>query len=159
MRNRNITMDWELEFELFDNTEIYHAYQKIERPRFSEIWDIDVLPGDSIDDVEIDGTPVGDANPCATTGGVTVDADWGSGTSNRQLFAVGLEIMPVRGGLVSEQTALPAVANIIQPLNSPYITGVQPQFNAVGNIQFQLDYPELPIEGDYQIYLHFIIRP
>jgi hypothetical protein len=159
MRNRNITMDWELEFELFDNTEIYHAYQRIERPKFSEIWDVDVLPYDSIDDVEIDTIPVGDANPCATTGGVTIDADWGVGTSNRQLFAVGLEIMPVRGGLVSEQTATPAVANIIQPLNSPYIKGVQPQFNAVGNIQFQLDYPELPIDGDYQIYLHFIIRP
>lgn len=159
MRNRNITMDWELEFQLFDNTEIYHAYQRIERPKFSEFIDVDVLPEDAIDDIEIDGTPIGNSNPCATTGSVTIDADWGSSTSNRQLFAVGVEIMPVRGGLVSEQTALPAVANIIQPLNSPYISGVQPQFNTVGNIQFQLDYPELPIGGDYQIHLHFIIRP
>ena len=160
MRNRNITMDWELEFQLFDNTEIYHAYQRIERPRFSEIWNIDALPGDTIDDIKIDTIPIGDANPCATSGDLVIDADWGgSGTSNRQLFAVGVEIMPVRGGLVSEQTAIPAVANIIQPLNSPYISGVQPQFNAVGNIQFQLDYPELPIGGDYQIHLHFIIRP
>ena len=152
-------MDWELEFQLFDNTEIYHAYQRIERPKFSEFIDVDVLPEDAIDDIEIDGTPIGNSNPCATTGSVTIDADWGSSTSNRQLFAVGVEIMPVRGGLVSEQTALPAVANIIQPLNSPYISGVQPQFNTVGNIQFQLDYPELPIGGDYQIHLHFIIRP
>lgn len=159
MRNRNIILDWELEFELFDNTEIYHAYQKIERPKFTELIGIDALPGDTIDDIKVDTIPIENSNPCATTGGITIDADWGGNASNRNLFAVGVEIMPLRAGLVSEQTAVPAVANIIQPVNSPYITSVQPQFGTAGNIQFRLDYPELPIQGDYQILLHFIIRP
>lgn len=158
MANRNIEFEWSLEFAIFDNTENYFAYQRIERPKLSELIGVDVLPIDSIEDAEIDGTPVGTATPCPTTGVVTVTGTWGASTANRQLFAVAVEIMPVRAGLVSMQTSQPQAGNVIIPVNSPFIANLQPQFNSVGNISFELDYPELPIQGDYQIRLHFIAR-
>jgi len=166
MRNRNIIFDWQMEFQIFDNTEIYHAFQTIERPQgvteFSKI-----NPADFITDIEVEypddptptPIPIGDADPCATTGTINVNAQWGGSTINRQMFGVALEIVPFRGGMLSPESAQPVAGNIIIPVNSPFIRNLSPQFGVNADINFDIDYPELPIQGDYEIKLHFLIRP
>jgi len=166
MRNRNIIFDWQLEFKIFDNTEIYHAFQTIERPK-GELDYRTIFRPDLIDDINIEypddavptPIPIGDANPCATTGTINVNAQWGGSTINRQLFGVALEIVPFRGGMLSSESAQPVAGNIIIPVNSPFIRNLTPQFGVNADINFDIDYPELPIQGDYEIKLHFFIRP
>jgi hypothetical protein len=166
MRNRNIIFDWQMEFQIFDNKEIYHAFQTIERPNGVTDY-AKINPVDFIDDIEVeypDDTtptpiPIGDATPCATTGTINVNAQWGSSTVNRQMFGVALEIIPFRGGMLSPESAQPVAGNIIMPVNSPFIRNLTPQFGVNADINFDIDYPNLPIQGDYEIKLHFLIRP
>jgi hypothetical protein len=166
MRNRNIIFDWQMEFQIFDNKEIYHAFQTIERPNgVTDYAKID--PIDFIDDIEVEypdditptPIPIGDATPCATTGTINVNAQWGSSTVNRQMFGAALEIVPFRGGMLSPESAQPVAGNIIMPVNSPFIRNLSPQFGVNADINFDIDYPALPIQGDYEIKLHFLIRP
>jgi hypothetical protein len=166
MRNRNIIFDWQMEFQIFDNKEIYHAFQTIERPNGVTDY-AKINPDDFIDDIEVeypDDTtptpiPIGDATPCATTGTINVNAQWGSSTVNRQMFGVALEIVPFRGGMLSPESAQPVAGNIIMPVNSPFIRNLTPQFGVNADINFDIDYPALPIQGDYEIKLHFLIKP
>jgi hypothetical protein len=166
MRNRNIIFDWQMEFQVFDNTEIYHAFQTIERPK-GELDFAKINPADFITDIEVEypedptptPIPIGDATPCATTGVINVNAQWGGSTINRQMFGVALEIVPFRGGMLSSESAEPVAGNIIIPVNSPFIRNLTPQFGVNADINFDIDYPELPIQGDYEIKLHFFIRP
>jgi hypothetical protein len=165
MRNRNIIFDWQMEFQIFDNTEIYHAFQTIERPK-GELDYSKINPADFITDIEVEypedptptPIPIGDATPCATTGVINVNAQWGGSTINRQMFGVALEIVPFRGGMLSSESAQPVAGNIIIPVNSPFIRNLTPQFGVNADINFDIDYPELPIQGDYEIKLHFFIR-
>jgi hypothetical protein len=166
MRNRNIIFDWQMEFQIFDNKEIYHAFQTIERPNGVTDY-AKINPNDFIDDIEIeypdDSTPtpipIGTADPCATTGTINVNAQWGSSTVNRQMFGVALEIVPFRGGMLSSTSAQPVAGNIIIPIDSQFISNLSPQFGVNADINFDIDYPALPIQGDYEIKLHFLIRP
>jgi hypothetical protein len=166
MRNRNVIFDWQMEFQVFDNTEIYHAFQTIERPK-GELDFAKINPADFITDIEVEypedptptPIPIGDATPCATTGVINVNAQWGGSTINRQMFGVALEIVPFRGGMLSSESAQPVAGNIIIPVNSPFIRNLAPQFGVNADINFDIDYPELPIQGDYEIKLHFFIRP
>ena len=166
MRNRNIIFDWQMEFQIFDNKEIYHAFQTIERPNGVTDY-AKINPNDFINDIEIeypdDSTPtpipIGTADPCATTGTINVNAQWGSSTVNRQMFGVALEIVPFRGGMLSSTSAQPVAGNIIIPIDSQFISNVSPQFGVNADINFDIDYPALPIQGDYEIKLHFLIRP
>jgi hypothetical protein len=166
MRNRNIIFDWQMEFQIFDNKEIYHAFQTIERPNGVTDY-AKINPNDFIGDIEIeypdDSTPtpipIGDADPCATTGTINVNAQWGSSTVNRQMFGVALEIVPFRGGMLSSTSAQPVAGNIIIPIDSQFISNLSPQFGVNADINFDIDYPALPIQGDYEIKLHFLIRP
>jgi hypothetical protein len=166
MRNRNIIFDWQMEFQIFDNKEIYHAFQTIERPNGVTDY-AKINPVDFIDDIEVEypddvsptPIPIGDATPCATTGTINVNAQWGSSTVNRQMFGVALEIIPFRGGMLSPESAQPVAGNIIMPVNSPFIRNLTPQFGVNADINFDIDYPNLPIQGDYEIKLHFLIRP
>jgi hypothetical protein len=166
MRNRNIIFDWQMEFQIFDNKEIYHAFQTIERPK-GELDYARIRPDDFIDDIEIEypgdptptPIPIGDADPCATTGTINVNAQWGGSTINRQLFGVALEIVPFRGGMLSSTSAQPVAGNIIIPVSSEFISNLTPQFGVNADINFNIDYPNLPIQGDYEIKLHFFIRP
>jgi hypothetical protein len=166
MRNRNIIFDWQMEFQIFDNKEIYHAFQTIERPK-GELEYAKINPNDFIGDIEIeypdDSTPtpipIEDADPCATTGTINVNAQWGVSTINRQLFGVALEIVPFRGGMLSSTSAQPVAGNIIIPVSSEFISNLTPQFGVNADINFDIDYPNLPIQGDYEIKLHFFIRP
>jgi hypothetical protein len=165
MRNRNIIFDWQMEFQIFDNTEIYHAFQTIERPK-GELDFAKINPADFITDIEVEypedptptPIPIGDATPCATTGVINVNAQWGGSTINRQMFGVAVEIVPFRGGMLSSESAQPVAGNIIIPVNSPFIRNLTPQFGVNADINFDIDYPELPIQGDYEIKLHFFIR-
>jgi hypothetical protein len=166
MRNRNILFDWQLEFQIFDNTEIYHAFQSLERPQGSiDLRTID--PKDFMEDVEVvfpsdltpTPTPIDDATPCATTGVINVNAKWGANTSNRELFGVALEVVPFRGGMLSSESSDPVAGNIIIPIDSPFIKNLTPVFGVNADINFDIDYPGLPIEGDYEIIIHFLIRP
>jgi len=166
MRNRNIIFDWQMEFQIFDNTEIYHAFQTIERPK-GELDYARINPNDFIGDIEVEypddvsptPIPIGDADPCATTGVINVNAQWGGSTINRQMFGVAVEIVPFRGGMLSSESAEPVAGNIIIPVNSEFIRNLTPQFGVNADINFDIDYPNLPIQGDYEIKLHFFIRP
>jgi hypothetical protein len=166
MRNRNIIFDWQMEFQIFDNKEIYHAFQTIERPNGVTDY-AKINPDDFIDNIEIEypdditpiPIPIGDATPCATTGTINVNAQWGSSTVNRQMFGVALEIVPFRGGMLSSTSAQPVAGNIIIPIDSQFISNLSPQFGVNADINFNIDYPALPIQGDYEIKLHFLIRP
>jgi hypothetical protein len=166
MRNRNIIFDWQMEFQIFDNTEIYHAFQTIERPQ-GELEYSKINPADFITDIEVEypedptptPIPIGDATPCATTGVINVNAQWGGSTVNRQMFGVAVQIVPFRGGMISSESAQPVAGNIIIPVNSPFIRNLTPQFGVNADINFDIDYPNLPIQGDYEIKLHFFIRP
>jgi hypothetical protein len=155
-----------MEFQIFDNKEIYHAFQTIERPQ-GELDYSKINPADFITDIEVEypedptptPIPIGDATPCATTGTINVNAQWGGSTINRQMFGVALEIVPFRGGMISSESAQPVAGNIIIPVNSRFIRNLTPQFGVNADINFDIDYPNLPIQGDYEIKLHFLIRP
>ena len=154
-----------MEFQIFDNTEIYHAFQTIERPK-GELEYGKIDPSDWLDDIEVEypddvtptPIPIGDATPCATTGTINVNAQWGANAVNRQMFGVALEIVPFRGGMLSSTSAQPVAGNIIIPVSSEYISNLTPQFGVNADINFDIDYPNLPIQGDYEIKLHFLIR-
>jgi hypothetical protein len=75
------------------------------------------------------------------------------------MFGVALEIIPFRGGMLSSTSAQPVAGNIIIPIDSQFISNLSPQFGVNADINFDIDYPNLPIQGDYEIKLHFLIRP
>jgi hypothetical protein len=75
------------------------------------------------------------------------------------MFGVALEIVPFRGGMLSSTSAQPVAGNIIIPIDSQFISNLSPQFGVNADINFDIDYPALPIQGDYEIKLHFLIRP
>jgi hypothetical protein len=154
MVNRNILLNWTLQFDFFDNTEYYTYQQKLARPSPSRVADfvndfVDII----IEEYQDDGSTVIIPTICATTNKVKVT---GNLTSPKLPFSVGVELQPVRGGVFSSET--PA-SPITIPADSPYITNLTPAtFGSTSTISFDLNVHALPIVGDYQINLHFLLK-
>lgn len=155
MVNRNINLNWDLEFEFFDNTEIYTITQELNRPSPSRIADfvndfVDII----IDEYPNDGTPtpIPINNLCPTTGQVIVTGNF---VSPQRVMSVGIELQPVRGGMVSSESS---ASPISIPSDSPYIYDLTPAYGTTSSVSFKIDTPALNLTGDYEIVLHFITQ-
>lgn len=155
MVNRNINLNWDLEFEFFDNTEIYTITQELNRPSPSRIADfvndfVDII----IDEYPNDGTPtpIPIDNLCPTTGQVIVTGNF---VSPQRVMSVGIELQPVRGGMVSSESS---ASPISIPSDSPYIYDLTPAYGTTSSVSFKIDTPSLNLTGDYEIVLHFITQ-
>jgi len=155
MVNRNIKLNWDLEFQFFDNTEIYTISQELNRPSPSRIGDlvndfVDII----IEEEPNDGTPtpIPIDNLCPTTGQVIVTANF---INPQRVMSVGIELQPVRGGVyTSESSASP----ISIPSDSEAIYDLTPAYGTTSTVQFRIDTPMLNLTGDYEILLHFITQ-
>ena len=155
MVNRNIKLNWDLEFQFFDNTEIYTISQELNRPSPSKIADfvndfVDII----IEEEPNDGTPtpIPIDNLCPTTGQVIVTANF---INPQRVMSVGIELQPVRGGVyTSESSASP----ISIPSDSEAIYDLIPSYGTTSTVQFRIDTPSLNLTGDYEILLHFITQ-
>jgi hypothetical protein len=154
MANREILLDWTLQFDFFDNTEYYTYKQKLSRPSPSRVADfindfVDII----IEEYQEDGNTQIINNICPTTNTVNIQANL---QSPKLPFSVGVELQPIRGGVFSSET--PA-SPITIPADSPYITNLTPAtFGSTSTISFDLNVPALPIVGDYEINLHFLLK-
>ncbi len=155
MVNRNINLNWDLEFEFFDNTEIYTITQELNRPSPSKVADfvndfVDII----IEEYPNDGTPtpIPIDNLCPTTGQVIVTGNF---VSPQRVMSVGIELQPVRGGMVSSESS---ASPISIPSDSPYIYDLTPAYGTTSSVQFKIDTPSLNLTGDYEIVLHFITQ-
>jgi hypothetical protein len=155
MVNRNIKLNWDLEFRFFDNTEIYTISQELNRPSPSRIADfvndfVDII----IEEEPNDGTPtpIPIDNLCPTTGQVIVTANL---VNPQRVMSVGIELQPVRGGVyTSESSASP----ISIPSDSEAIYDLTPAYGVTSSVSFRIDTPSLNLTGDYEIVLHFITQ-
>ena len=152
MANKNIKLNWDMEFQFFDNTEIYTITKEINRPTPSRQggtgvdWtDIDVYDGGT-------GTPVAIDRICPTTGQVQVVVTFGSAVS---VMGVGVELQPVRGATYSSESS---ASPILIPVDSPYIYGLTPAYSPTTSLSFYIDTPALPIENDYELLVKFILQ-
>jgi len=154
MANREILLDWTLQFDFFDNTEYYTYKQKLSRPSPSKVADfindfVDII----IEEYQEDGNTQIINNICPTTNTVNIQANL---VSPKLPFSVGVELQPIRGGVFSSET--PA-SPITIPADSPYISNLTPAtFGSTSTISFDLNVPALPIVGDYEINLHFLLK-
>lgn len=160
-QNKSIINRWELEFKYFDNTETYYIHQEISKPQGSKLNigdffdDIDVVPYEP--DGTIGTTPVTIFDPCDRRFQVTANVNPVYGSL--RVYGVAIEIQPVRSGVISSRSSDPAVNPILIPIDSPFIQNLTPAFGLTTSIQFDLDIRELPYDGDYELRLHYIIRP
>lgn len=154
MANREIMLDWTLQFDFFDNTEYYTYKQKLSRPSPSR--NIDTFPDfvdETIEEYMDDGNTQIITTLCQTTNPVKITLNL---SAPRLPFSVGVELQPIRGGVFSSET--PA-SPITIPADSPYITNLTPAtFGSTSTISFDLNVPALPIVGDYEINLHFLLK-
>jgi YVTN family beta-propeller protein len=155
MVNRNINLNWDLEFEFFDNTEIYTITQELNRPSPSKVADfvndfVDII----IEEYPDDGTPtpIPIDNLCPTTGQVIVTGNF---INPQKVMSVGIELQPVRGGMVSSESS---ASPISIPSDSPYIYDLTPAYGTTSTVSFKIDTPALNLTGDYEIVLHFITQ-
>jgi YVTN family beta-propeller protein len=155
MVNRNINLNWDLEFEFFDNTEIYTITQELNRPSPSKVADfvndfVDII----IEEYPDDGTPtpIPIDNLCPTTGQVIVTGNF---INPQKVMSVGIELQPVRGGMVSSESS---ASPISIPSDSPYIYDLTPAYGTTSSVSFKIDTPSLNLTGDYEIVLHFITQ-
>jgi YVTN family beta-propeller protein len=155
MVNRNINLNWDLEFEFFDNTEIYTITQELNRPSPSKVADfvndfVDII----IEEYPNDGTPtpIPIDNLCPTTGQVIVTGNF---INPQKVMSVGIELQPVRGGMVSSESS---ASPISIPSDSPYIYDLTPAYGTTSSVSFKIDTPALNLTGDYEIVLHFITQ-
>jgi hypothetical protein len=155
MVNRNINLNWDLEFEFFDNTEIYTITQELNRPSPSKVADfvndfVDII----IEEEPNDGTPtpIPINNLCPTTGQVIVTGNF---FNPQRVMSVGIELQPVRGGMVSSESS---ASPISIPSDSPYIYDLTPAYGTTSSVSFKIDTPSLNLTGDYEIVLHFITQ-
>lgn len=155
MVNRNINLNWDLEFEFFDNTEIYTITQELNRPSPSKVADfvndfVDII----IEEYPDDGTPtpIPINNLCPTTGQVIVTGNF---INPQKVMSVGIELQPVRGGMVSSESS---ASPISIPSDSPYIYDLTPAYGTTSTVSFKIDTPALNLTGDYEIVLHFITQ-
>jgi YVTN family beta-propeller protein len=155
MVNRNINLNWDLEFEFFDNTEIYTITQELNRPSPSKVADfindfVDII----IEEEPNDGTPtpIPIDNLCPTTGQVIVTGNF---FSPQRVMSVGIELQPIRGGMVSSESS---ASPISIPSDSPYIYDLTPAYGTTSSVSFKIDTPSLNLTGDYEIVLHFITQ-
>jgi hypothetical protein len=155
MVNRNINLNWDLEFEFFDNTEIYTITQELNRPSPSKVADfvndfVDII----IEEEPNDGTPtpIPIDNLCPTTGQVIVTGNF---INPQKVMSVGIELQPVRGGMVSSESS---ASPISIPSDSPYIYDLTPAYGTTSSVSFKIDTPALNLTGDYEIVLHFITQ-
>lgn len=155
MVNRNINLNWDLEFEFFDNTEIYTITQELNRPSPSRIADfVNDINDIIIEEYPNDGipTPIPIDNLCPTTGQVIVTANF---FTPKRVMSVGIELQPVRGGMVSSESS---ASPISIPSDSPYIYDLTPAYGTTSSVSFKIDTPALNLTGDYEIVLHFITQ-
>jgi YVTN family beta-propeller protein len=155
MVNRNINLNWDLEFEFFDNTEIYTITQELNRPSPSKFADfINDIDDIIIEEYPNDGTPtpIPIDNLCPTTGQVIVTANF---FNPQKVMSVGIELQPVRGGMVSSESS---ASPISIPSDSPYIYDLTPAYGTTSSVSFKIDTPSLNLTGDYEIVLHFITQ-
>jgi YVTN family beta-propeller protein len=155
MVNRNINLNWDLEFEFFDNTEIYTITQELNRPSPSKFADfINDIDDIIIEEYPNDGTPtpIPIDNLCPTTGQVIVTANF---FTPKRVMSVGIELQPVRGGMVSSESS---ASPISIPSDSPYIYDLTPAYGTTSSVSFKIDTPSLNLTGDYEIVLHFITQ-
>jgi hypothetical protein len=154
MANRNILFNWTLQFDFFDNTEYYTYQQKLVRPSPARIGDfvndfVDII----IEEYQDDGSTLVINTLCPTTNTVHIKANL---QSPKLPFSVGIELQPVRGGVFSSEAPQSV---IVVPNNSPFITNLIPStLTSVSAVEFDLDVPKLPIQGDYTLNLHFILK-
>jgi hypothetical protein len=154
MANRNILFNWTLQFDFFDNTEYYTYQQKLVRPSPARIGDfvndfVDII----IEENQDDGSTVVINSLCPTTNTVHIKANL---QSPKLPFSVGIELQPVRGGVFSSEAPQSV---IVVPTDSPFITNLIPStLTSVSAVEFDLDVPRLPIQGDYTLNLHFILK-
>jgi DNA-binding beta-propeller fold protein YncE len=153
MVNRNIKLNWDLEFQFFDNTEIYTISQELNRPsprRFGDL--VDDFNDIIIEEYDRTPTPIPINNLCPTTGQVIVTANF---INPQRVMSVGIELQPVRGGVyTSESSASP----ISIPSDSEAIYDLTPAYGTTSTVQFKIDTPSLNLTGDYEILLHFITQ-
>lgn len=154
MVNRNILFNWTLQFDFFDNQEFYTFQQKIERPSPSRLADfVNDFVDIDVEEYQNDGTLVAIPSICPTTGVVHVTANL---VANKLPFSVGVELQPIRGGTFSSETP---TSPISIPSDSPYISNLTPaNFVSTNIIEFDLDIPAMPIQGDYELLLHFLLK-
>lgn len=155
MVNRNIKLNWDLEFRFFDNTEIYTISQELNRPSPSKIADfvndfVDII----IEEEPNDGTPtpIPIDNLCPTTGQVIVTANL---VNPQRVMSVGIELQPVRGGVYSSESS---ASPISIPSDSEAIYDLTPAYGTTSTVSFRIDTPSLNLTGDYEIVLHFITQ-
>jgi YVTN family beta-propeller protein len=155
MVNRNIKLNWDLEFRFFDNTEIYTISQELNRPSPSKIADfvndfVDII----IEEEPNDGTPtpIPIDNLCPTTGQVIVTANL---VNPQRIMSVGIELQPVRGGVYSSESS---ASPISIPSDSEAIYDLTPAYGTTSTVSFRIDTPSLNLTGDYEIVLHFITQ-
>ena len=155
MVNRNIKLNWDLEFRFFDNTEIYTISQELNRPSPSRIADfvndfVDII----IEEEPNDGTPtpIPIDNLCPTTGQVIVTANL---VNPQRIMSVGVELQPVRGGVYSSESS---ASPISIPSDSEAIYDLTPAYGTTSTVSFRIDTPSLNLTGDYEIVLHFITQ-
>jgi YVTN family beta-propeller protein len=155
MVNRNIKLNWDLEFRFFDNTEIYTISQELNRPSPSRIADfvndfVDII----IEEEPNDGTPtpIPIDNLCPTTGQVIVTANL---VNPQRIMSVGIELQPVRGGVYSSESS---ASPISIPSDSEAIYDLTPAYGTTSTVSFRIDTPSLNLTGDYEIVLHFITQ-
>lgn len=155
MVNRNINLNWDLEFEFFDNTEIYTITQELNRPSPSKVADfvndfVDIIIEEEPNDGTV--TPIPIDNLCPTTGQVIVTGNF---INPQKVMSVGIELQPVRGGMVSSESS---ASPISIPSDSPYIYDLTPAYGTTSTVSFKIDTPALNLTGDYEIVLHFITQ-
>jgi hypothetical protein len=150
---KDIYIDWKLQFDFFDNTEFYVFQQKLAKPsltRQADATDItDVVYNEHLEN----GATQVISTLCKSTNVVTVVTTF---PTPKEVFSVAVEIQPIRGGVVS--TTAPS-STVIIPVTSPYISKLNPAIlTPTTSFSFDLDVPALPIDGDYEINLNYILK-
>jgi streptogramin lyase len=150
---KDIYIDWKLQFDFFDNTEYYVFQQKLAKPslaRQADATDItDVVYNEQLEN----GATQVITTLCKSTNVVTVVTTF---PTPKEVFSVAVEIQPIRGGVVS--TTAPS-STVIIPVTSPYISKLNPAIlTPTATFSFDLDVPALPIDGDYEINLNYILK-
>ena len=75
------------------------------------------------------------------------------------MLSAGVELMPQQGAFYSDATSPVTTAPIIDPVVSPYVSDIVPPLSLTGAVQFNVNFPDLPTEGDYQFNVHLLLKP